>query len=91
MNTWEELPKHRTLIIHRLSYLEVKGHHCSIGETSIQNPPAAVEAEDSVWQRELLLKLLRLREGTSDSVNAELQPRHVYAEETLTPKIRLSM
>lgn len=50
-----------------VSHLEVKGHHRAVSQTSVQNPPAAVEADDPVGQGELLLKLLCLREGTSAS------------------------
>lgn len=39
------------------SHLEVKGHHGAVCETGVHCLPAAVKAEDSVWQGELLLQL----------------------------------
>lgn len=46
--------KHSCLCL--IFHLKVKGHHCAIRQTSIQSFPAAVEAEDSIRQRELLLE-----------------------------------
>lgn len=45
-----------TVLTVLLSHLEIKGHHCAVCQTSVQNLPAAVEAKDSVWQREHLLQ-----------------------------------